>query len=133
MTCAFGGLAQVRQRRLGQQECAADVDVHHQVELLGGQFLGRIGRDGAGVVDHDVDAAEVLDRRIHRTLHVLFLAHVADHRDALAARGLHFGHSGVHGAGQLGVRFGGLGEQDDVCALLGGAQRDRQPDAAAAA
>ena len=37
---------------------------------------------------HDVDAAEVLDRGVDGALHVLFLAHVADHGHALAARGL---------------------------------------------
>ena len=121
------------QSRLGQQERAADVDVHHQVEFLGGQFLGRFGRDGAGVVDDDVDTAEVFDRRIHRALHVLFFAHVADDRDALAARSLHVGHGGVHGAGQLGVGFGRFRQKYDVCALLRRTQRDRQSDAAGAA
>ena len=85
------------------------------------------------LLTHDVDAAEVLDGGVDGALHVLFLAHVADHRDALAAGGLDVGHGGVHGAWQLGVRLGGLGQQHDVGALLGRAQRDRQPDAAAAA
>jgi hypothetical protein len=39
----------------------------------------------------------------------------------------------VDGARQLGVRFGGLGEQRDVGAVAGGAHRDRLADAAAAA
>ena len=85
------------------------------------------------LLTHDVDAAEVLDRGVDGALHVLFLAHVADHGDALAARGLDLGDGGVHGAGQLGVRLGGLGQQHDVGAALGGAERDRQADAAAAA
>ena len=77
---------------------------------MAGEFLGRFGRDGAGVVDHDVDAAEVLDRGVDGSLNVLFLAHVTDHRDALAARGLDVGDGGVHGARQLGMRLGGFGQ-----------------------
>jgi len=91
----------VRQGGLRQQERAADVDVHHQVELLGRQFVGRFGRDGAGVVDHDVDAAEVLDRSVHGVLNVLFLAHVPDHRDALASP---WRDRGVVGQGGVGHR-----------------------------
>ena len=123
----------MRQTRLGQQECAPDVDVHHQVELLGRELLGRVGGDGAGVVHADVDAAEALDRGVDGALHVLFVAHVADHGDALTARGLDLRDGGVHGAGKLRVRFGGLGQQHDVRAAPGRAERDRQPDAPACA
>ena len=128
-----GGLSQVRQTRLGQQECAPDVDVHHQVELLGRELLGRVGGDGAGVVDADVDAAEVLDGGVDGARHVLFVAHVADHGHALAAGGLDLGDGGVHGAGQLRMRFGGLGQQHDVRAAPGRTECDRQPDAPAGA
>ena len=82
---------------------------------------------------HDVDAAEALDRGVDRALHVLFVAHVTDDGDALAACGLDVGDRGVHGAGQLRVRFAGLGQQHDVGAEPGGAERDRQSDAAATA
>ena len=75
----------------------------------------------------------MLDRRIHRALHVFFFTYVADDGDALSACGLHIGDRGVHGAGQLGVGFGGFGQEYDVCALLCRAQRDRQPDAAGTA
>ena len=85
------------------------------------------------LLTHDVDAAEVLDGGVDGALHVLFLAHVTDHGDALAAGGFDLGDGGVHGAGQLRMRLGGLGQQHDVGAAPGGAQRDRQPDAAAAA
>jgi hypothetical protein len=94
---------------------------------------GRVGRDRAGVVDHNVDATEVLDRGVDGALYVLFLAHVTHHRDALAARGFDVGDGGVDGAGQLGVRLGRLGQQHDVGAVFGGPQRDRQPDAATTA
>ena len=52
-------------------------------------------------------------------LHIFFVAHVADHGDALTARGLDLRDGGVHGAGQLGVRFGRLGQQHDVRAAPG--------------
>ncbi len=123
----------MRQGRLGQQECAPDVDVHHQVELLGRELLGRFGGDGAGVVDADVDAAEVLDRGVDGALHVLLVAHVADHGHALSARGLDLRDRGVHGAGELRVRFGGLGQQHDVRTAPGRGECDGQPDAPAGA
>ena len=82
---------------------------------------------------HDVDAAEMLNGGVDGALHILFLAHVADHRHALTAGGLDLGDRGVNGAGQLRVRFGGLGQQDDVGAAPGGAECDRQPDAPASA
>jgi len=71
----------------------------------------------------------VLDRRVDGALHVLFLAHVAHHRDALAARGFDVGDDRVHRPGQLGVRLGRLGQQYDGRAVLGRAERDRQPNA----
>ena len=71
--------------RLGEQERATNVDVHHQVELLGRELLGRIGRDRARVVHDDVDPAEPLDRRIDGALYVLFLADVADDGKRLAS------------------------------------------------
>jgi hypothetical protein len=128
-----GRRAQVREGRLGQQECAPDVDVHHQVEFLGRELLGGCGRNGTGVVDDDVDAAEALYRGVDRALHVLLPPYVAHDRDTFSARLFDVGHGGVHGARQLGVWFGRLGEHDHVGALLGGAQCDRQPDTAAAA
>jgi len=57
-----------------------------------------------------VDPAEVFDCGVDGALHVLFLAHVADDGHALAAGGFDVGDGGMHGAGQLGVRFGRLGQ-----------------------
>ena len=122
----------MRQRRLGEQERAADVDVHHQVELLGREVLGRFGGDRTGVVDHDVDAAEALDGGVDGTHDVVFVADVPDNGDPLTPGRLDLGDRGVHCAGQLGMGFGGLGQQHDVGAVPGGAQRDGEPDAPAA-
>jgi hypothetical protein len=44
----------------------------------------------------------VLDRRVDGALHVLFLAHVAHHRDALAARGFDVGDGLYTVPGNLG-------------------------------
>ncbi len=97
------------------------------------ELLGGFGGDRAGVVHADVDAAESLHCGVDRALHVLFIAHIAHHRHRFAADGLDIGHRGVHRARQPRVRLGGLGQQDDVGALLGRAQRYGQPDAPAAA
>ena len=85
------------------------------------------------LLTHDVDAAEALDGRVHRALDVFFVADVADDGETLAACGLDFGDRGVHGARQLRMGLAGLGEQHRVGAESGGAERDGQPDAAAAA
>ena len=75
----------------------------------------------------------MLDGGVHGARHVLLIAHVADDRHALASSGLDLGDRGVNGAGQLRMRFGGLGQKHDVRAAAGGAERDRQPDAPACA
>src|ERR1700682_741207 len=68
-----------------------------------------------------------------KDLDVLFLAHVTDHRDALASRGFDVGDRGVHGPRQPWMRLGRLGQQHDIRAVPGGGKRDGQPDAPAAA
>ena len=87
-------------------------------------------RDGAGVVDDDVDAAELRRGLVDRLLDVGLVADVDDERQRLAAGALDVLGGGVDGAGELRVRLGGLGRDRDIGAVAGGAQSDRQPDAA---
>ena len=49
-------------RDLGRDEHRAGVDVHHEVPLVDGDVEQRRDAQDAGVVDQDVDAAEVVDR-----------------------------------------------------------------------
>ena len=60
-------LFQVGHRALGDQVGAARVDLMHEVVLLLGRLLGAGEADGAGVVDHNVDAAKVFHSLRRRT------------------------------------------------------------------
>jgi hypothetical protein len=105
----------------------------HEVVALDIQLLGPRKVYRGGVVDHDVDAAELLDRPLDGVIHRLGVADVAHDRQGLSARVPDLLGCGVNSAGQLGVRLVGLGDQRNVGAVLGGAPCDRQPDPAAAA
>jgi hypothetical protein len=114
-------------------EGSAGVDAHHQVEAL---HVGhrRVGQaDGAGVVDADVDAAEFGNGLIDRRHHLGLLADIAQDRQRLAAGGADLVCGGVDGALEFWMRLGGFRGNGDIGAVARGAQRDRQPNAAAAA
>jgi hypothetical protein len=70
---------------------------------------------------------------LHRACTCVLVADVDHARQRLAAGGLDLVGCGVDRAGQLGVRLGGLGGDDDVGAVARRAQRDGQADAAAGA
>ena len=124
------GLLEVRDARLRHQERAARVDLVHQVEPLhvGGERAGQL--DGAGVIDADVDAAEPLERLLHRLCDLRLLADVAQHRQRLASRRFDLVRRRVDRARQLRMRLRGLRRDRHVRAVLRSAQRDRQPDPA---
>ena len=132
-TCGFCRLEQVRQRGRGEHESAAHVDVHHQVEALDRQVADVVQVDRGGVVQHQVDAAEPLDRALDRSGDLRLVADVADDRQYLATSLLDFLGGGVDRAGQAWVGLVRLGDQRDVRAVLRDAQRDRQADAPTAA
>ena len=69
----------------------------------------------------------------HRALNVVLLRGRRRRRPAPGRRRLDLRRSGVDRALQPRVGLVGLGQQGDVRAVLGGATRDRQPDAAAPA
>ena len=102
----------------------------HEIEPL---HLGRLAvgqRDRAGVIDDDVDAAEMLRRLIERAAHARLVAHIDDERQRSAARRLDLSGGGVDRAGQLGIGLRGLGGDGDIGAVARRAQADRQADAA---
>ena len=126
-------LLQMRDAVFRHHEGAAGVDAHHQVEPLHVGRL-RIGQaDGAGVVDADIDAAEFGDGLVDRVDHLGLVADIAEDRQRLAAGGADLVGGGVDGALQFRMRLRGLGGDRDIGAVARGAQRDRKPDAAAAA
>ena len=74
-------------RELGAEEGALQVDVQDSFVLrLGGVEDRGPGLD-AGVVDHDVEPAQLFDRPVDEHLQVGDLAHVGLHPDGLVAEG----------------------------------------------
>lgn len=61
------------------------------VERLLGGVHERLGHGAAGVVHHDVDAAELVHRRVHERAHGLTGAEVARHHDGPTAERLDLG------------------------------------------
>ncbi len=124
---------QGRQRELGQQEGAADVDVLHKViafhvnRVSAGEVYRR------GVVDHDVDSAKAFDGGGNCRGNVAVVADVPHERQRLAAGCFQLFGGREDRSLQLGVGFSGLGHDDDIGAVTGRAGGDCQADAAAAA
>ena len=127
------GILQDRDSRPREHERPADVDVLHQVVLLRLQVERAREVDDARVVDDDVDAAELALGLQDRLGHVVVVAHVADDRQRVAARGADLLGGRVDRSLELRVRGVGLREQGDVRAVPRRAQGDGEADAAAAA
>jgi hypothetical protein len=102
----------------------------HQVVALHVGGGGRRQRDGAGVVDADVERAERLHRLGNGRLNLVLEADVAGDGKRLAAGLLDLLGSRKDRAFQLGVRLGGLGGDGDVGAVARGPERDGEADAA---
>jgi hypothetical protein len=87
--------------------------------------------DCGGVVDADVEPAEMghgaLDRRGHRSL----VAHIDHEWQGAAAGSFDCLCGGVNRSGELRMWPVGLGGDGDVGAIARGPQRDREPDATA--
>ena len=108
------------------------VDLHHEVEALDRELGQRREVDRAGVVDADVDAAEVVGGPAHGRTDRVGVTDVADDPERLAAGLLDLGDRRVHRPLQVGLGLIGLGHDRDVGTVAGRAQRDRQADAPAA-
>ena len=128
--CGLADLLQMRNGVFRHHEGAARVDVVHQVETLHVGLRRRRQADGAGVVDHDVEAAEGLDGFVDGVLDRLLVAHVHQKRQRLAARCFDLRRRRVDRARELGVRLGGLGRDDHVRAVPSRPKADGKADAA---
>ena len=128
-----GGGEQMGEAEAGAEVGRAHVDGEHQVEPLHRRRECSGEEDRAGVVDQDVDAAELGDGRRHRRLDLRLVAQVGGEGQGAAAVGFDLGGGGVDRAGQPGMGFGRLGEDRHVRAVARRPPGDRQPDAAAAA
>ena len=125
-------LAQVRQACLGGGEGPAHVDLEHQVEALDLEVAHGGEVDGAGVVHHDVHAAEVVGRLGHGAIHGVRVAHVTDDRERPASRRLDLRGGGVNRALELRMGLVGLRQDRHVRALPGQLGGDREADPPAA-
>ena len=70
---------------LHQKHRSAQVDVVRLGQRLGGDLTERLGQCVGGVVDHDVDAAELVDGALDQGAEVVDVAEVRRHADGLAA------------------------------------------------
>ena len=111
---------------MADEERALEPDVHGGVPGRFRQRLQFARHDLHGVVDHDVDAAALLDDGVDQARDVGGLRHVGDHRKRLAAE-----RDGVFGGGIARSRVDVI--DDDMGALAGKSERDVAADAAAAA
>jgi len=123
----------MRDAGFGHQVGAARIDLVHQVEALHRGRFGTRQRDGAGIVDADVDAAKSRDTRFHCCMNLILGADVTSQRQRLAAGAFDLLGGPIDGAGQ--ARIGGhrLGGDGDIGAVGCGLQRNGQPDAPAGA
>ncbi len=117
-----------RQHRLGDQERALGVDVHHAVPVRLGERLDGGGDQDAGIVDERVDRAEFRDRARHHRLDLRLHRHVGMHRDRAPPAPPRLGHDLVEDVGLAGDVVEGKVE-----APVGEAERDGAADAAARA
>lgn len=120
-------LAQVRQRRLGGDEHGAHVDVHRAVVVVGRDVLDRPGQEDAGVVDQDIEAAQVGGGPGHGLADLPGIGRVGGVGVGAPPGGAQFFHQ------RVGLVSGADVGQRDVRAVGGQAARDGRADAAACA
>ncbi len=124
---------EVRQTELRAKEGAAGIDVVHQVEPAHVGCCRAAEADRAGVVDDNVDAAELPYSALDRARHLTLIANVRCQRQRPAAGGFDLGSGGEDRSGQFRVRLGGLRRDGDVGAVSGRPERNGKSNAPAGA
>ena len=115
-----GGGEQVRQGKARHEPAAARVDAVHQVIALDARLVCWGHIDRRGVVDDDIESAELVRHRVDRRLDRGGIADVELHwvrncvRADRARRRRDLVTRRIDGSGQLGVRRGRLGRDYDV-------------------
>lgn len=84
----------------------------------------------AGIVDDEVDAAELLHGLRHRGFDLFLVADVADNPESFPSYGFHLFAGGIDGARELRMRVFRLAQEDQIRAVLGEACGDGKPDSA---
>jgi hypothetical protein len=83
---------------VAHQEGAAQVDADHLIEHLDRDLVDHVAVEPlgrGGVVDQDVEPAELGERRLDHRLRVVLVADVAEHRERPAAARLDLGYDRV--------------------------------------
>ena len=127
------GLQEMRQASLRAEETAARVDLVHQIEALHRRVECAAQPDCAGVVDEDIDAAEMRDGGVDRRAHVVLFADVALDRETVPAGSIDRCSSGMDRARQFRIGHRGFRRNCDIRAVTRGAQRNRKANAARSA
>ena len=117
----------------GDHEGAARINLMHQIEALHVGLGDRGQRNRARVVDDDVERAEARHGLGDRALDRGLVADVDHQRQGQPAGLFDCRRRRMDRAFELGMRGLGLGRDRDIGAVAGGAQRDREPDAARSA
>jgi hypothetical protein len=117
----------VLQRRLGRDECAADIEVDHLVQFFQRGLFELLGDRGAGIVHQHVEAPEGGDGFFDRGLDRSGVGGIRSNRDRLATGGFDGPDHRRRGVRAFGVSDGHLG------AVGGQALGDRSTNAARAA
>lgn len=112
-----GALAEEGYAMLGNDECASDVDVVHEVEPLGVGLLCVAEGDGGGIVDEYVYTTKEGYCLLHGAEHLLFVAYVALHCQTSAAGFVYFLCYGMYGSAEAWVFFYGFAKDYNVSAL----------------
>ena len=124
-------LHHVRQGVVAGDVGGADVDPHHEVEALGRRLEDGLRPDGSGVVDQNVEAAELGDGALDQVANGVLVADIGGDGEGAPPQGADGVRGFVDAAGQA---FGGLlalGGHHDIRAFLREADRQRPADAAA--
>jgi hypothetical protein len=117
------------QHVVGARERAARVHAHHQIEPLHRRVGQRLPVQRARVVDQEVDAPHLVERRLHAGLDLRVVAHVDADGERAAPELLDLGRRVVDRAGQARVRLLGLGGHDHVATFARERERDALADA----
>jgi hypothetical protein len=109
----------------GEVQSAVEDNSSDRFPILRRQLGERLVRPDGGIVDQDVDSAELGQRPRRHFLDLVLAGDVGNHGDRLDAEALGFVHDGV------GLGLVGAGIDNDVCALPSQPQHGRAADVAA--
>ena len=90
------------------------VDPHHEVEALGGRIENRLGPDGAGIINQNVQTTELVDGAIDQITNRLLVANVGGNGEGATSRGAYGVRGLMNAAGQAFGRAFALGCHCDI-------------------